>query len=354
MSLSVFRLRHLATLAVMGALLVTAGTLTAKLRQGPADSMATAAAAWLKTLDDDQRALATKPFDDGSRVGWHFIPKNDRKGVQLRDMSEAQQQAARRMLRSALSEAGYETSTTIMALEGILNVHEAGRGANVRDPLRYYFTIFGTPGETGSWGLSVEGHHLSYNFTVRDGALVDTTPQFMGANPAVVKASLEGMPKKGTQVLRDEEMLAFELINSLDDAARGKAMIAEEAFKEIRGPGEEQAPVEPMVGIRYAQLPEASQKLVQQIVDAYCSLMPAEVAAERLELIAASKAGWDGIHFAWAGALKPGIGHYYRIEGETFLIEFVNVQPDAEGNVANHIHCVWRDKTGDFDLPAAG
>jgi len=28
------------------------------------------------------------------------------------------------------------------------------------------------------------------------------------------------------------------------------------------------------------------------------------------------------------------------------------VQPDAEGNPANHIHCMWRDRTGDFDLPA--
>jgi hypothetical protein len=37
-----------------------------------------------------------------------------------------------------------------------------------------------------------------------------------------------------------------------------------------------------------------------------------------------------------------------RVEGTTFSIEFVNVQPDAEGNPANHIHCVWRDKTGDF------
>ena len=36
--------------------------------------------------------------------------------------------------------------------------------------------------------------------------------------------------------------------------------------------------------------------------------------------------------------------------GEAFLVEFVNVQPDAEGNVANHIHSVWRDFAGDFGL----
>lgn len=335
---------------VAAALAATADTLTARLRTGAADTMATAAAVWLDTLDDEQRALASKDFGDESRLGWHFIPKNDRKGVQLRDMSEPQQKAARRLLRSALSELGYAKSTTIMQLEGILNVHEAGKGANVRDPLRYYFTIFGTPAETGSWGLSIEGHHLSYNFTVRDGRLVDTTPQFMGANPAVVKATLPGMPKEGTRALRDEEGLGFELVNSLEGDARAKAVIAEEPLKEIRAAGEPQSPQEPLVGISYAELPGTAKSLLERLVKVYCSTMPEEVATERLSLIDEAQGGWDGIHFAWAGALQPGVGHSYRIEGETFVIEFVNVQPDAEGTMANHIHCVWRDKTGDFDL----
>lgn len=340
---------------LVGAVVCTlvAGGLTARLRGGTADTMAVAAVAWLDALNEEQRALATTGFSDESRVGWHFIPKNDRKGVQLRDMTEAQRKAARQLLRSALSQLGYAKSTTIMELEGILNAHEAGKGANVRDPLRYYFTIFGTPAETGSWGLAVEGHHLSYNFTIRDGKLVDTTPQFMGANPAVVKGSLEGLPKEGTQVLRDEEMLAFELVNTLKGDALAKAVIAEEAFKEIRAAGEPQAPQEPLVGITYAELPGTAKSLLERLVKVYCSTMPEEVAAERLSLIEQAEGGWDGIHFAWAGALEPGIGHSYRIEGATFVIEFVNVQPDAEGNIANHIHCVWRDKTGDFDLPAA-
>jgi hypothetical protein len=68
----------------------------------------------------------------------------------------------------------------------------------------------------------------------------------------------------------------------------------------------------------------------------------------RRELI--RKAGWQNVHFAWAGALKPGVGHYYRVRGQDFLIEFVNTQADPAGNPANHIHCVWRDLTGDFDL----
>jgi hypothetical protein len=39
----------------------------------------------------------------------------------------------------------------------------------------------------------------------------------------------------------------------------------------------------------------------------------------------------------------PGAGHYYRIQGSTFLIEYDNTQNDA-----NHQHVVWRDFAGDF------
>ncbi len=77
--------------------------------------------------------------------------------------------------------------------------------------------------------------------------------------------------------------------------------------------------------------------------------MTAEVAGERLAAI--RDAGWDKVSFCWAGATEQGIGHYYRVQGPTFLIELVNTQPDAAGNPANHIHCVWRDMKGDFANP---
>jgi hypothetical protein len=60
--------------------------------------------------------------------------------------------------------------------------------------------------------------------------------------------------------------------------------------------------------------------------------------------------GYDRVYFCWAGADRPGIGHSYRVQGPTFLIEFVNNQPDAAGNPARHIHSVWRDPRGDFAL----
>ena len=40
---------------------------------------------------------------------------------------------------------------------------------------------------------------------------------------------------------------------------------------------------------------------------------------------------------------SKGQGHYYRIQGKTFILEYDNTQ-----NNANHVHAVWRDFHGDF------
>ena len=49
------------------------------------------------------------------------------------------------------------------------------------------------------------------------------------------------------------------------------------------------------------------------------------------------------MHFAWAGGLEPGQGHYYRILGPTFLMAYDNTQDQA-----SNIHSVWRDLQNDF------
>jgi hypothetical protein len=311
-----------------------------------------AAAGWIDTLDAGQRARGVRGFGDASRTDWHFVPKPERKGVQLRDMTAAQEAAALALLRATVSHGGYEKSVAIMSLDEILRRLEGNRAKNIRDPKRYFFTVFGTPSDTGTWGLSIEGHHLSLNVTVRDGVVVDSTPQFMGANPAEVRTTFASLPEAGHRVLGDEEALAFDLVRSLDAAQRTTAVIAAEAPREIRAAGEPQPSTEPPAGIAHADLEPGQRDVLRALIETYAGVMPDDVADERMRLVETAPGGWDAVRFAWLGALEPGIGHAYRVTGPTFLIEFVNVQPDAEGNPANHIHCVWRDRTGDFDLPA--
>jgi len=315
--------------------------------------MTTAAVEFVESLDNKQREITVLAYDTPDRLKWHFIPLAHRKGLQVKDMSDAQRKLAHALLESSLSELGYSKATSIMQLETLLHHLEMGKGANIRDPYRYYFTLFGQPKTDARWGLSIEGHHLSFNFVVEAGKIIASTPQFMAANPAEVKEDYLPSVKKGTRILGKEEELAFTLVNSLNEEQAQVAVIDATAPKEIRGAGEPQPPQDTPVGLAADKLSEEQQKTLHGLIGEYLAAMPKEVSTKRLAEIEAA-GGLPKIFFAWAGAKKPGVGHYYRVQGPTFLIEFVNTQPDAAGNPANHIHCVWRDVRGDFALPIGG
>jgi hypothetical protein len=57
-------------------------------------------------------------------------------------------------------------------------------------------------------------------------------------------------------------------------------------------------------------------------------------------LDAIRKAGLDDVRFAWMGGLEPGQGHYYRIQGKSFLIEYDNTQNRATTSTRSGATCV--------------
>lgn len=307
--------------------------------------------AFLQTLSTEQKAKAQVAYESPARVGWHFIPLDTRKGLPLMEMSAEQQKAAKAALRGVVSQLGYDKTTTIMGLESLLLQLEGPKSEGRRNPEKYYFTIFGTPAKNETWGISIEGHHLSLNFSLQGNKIVDSTPQFMGANPAELKDNYGDKFKKGARVLDAEEQLAFDLVNSLDEKQLASAKLPGDLPQEIRGAAEPQPPTDVPRGIAASQLKSEQQAQLKKLMEAYSSKMKPGVVKQRWDLI--DQAGFDKIHFAWSGAMKPGTGHYYIVQGPTFLIEFINVQADAAGNPANHIHCVWRDLQGDFNLPIA-
>jgi len=107
-------------------------------------TMTGAANAFLSSLGAEQKQKAQFAFDAAERTHWHFIPTEmfPRSGLTLHDMSATQRSAAQNLLKSGLSQHGYTTATTIMSLENILRVVEAG-GQFDRDPERYFFAVFG-------------------------------------------------------------------------------------------------------------------------------------------------------------------------------------------------------------------
>jgi hypothetical protein len=295
------------------------------------------AAAFFSTLDEKLKEKIQYPLNDNERFNWHFVPRR-RNGVSFQSFTTAQRDAAMNLLRASLSEQGYDKTAGILALEKILQGIE-GREENdaYRDPRNYYFTIFGEPGDGKPWGWRLEGHHISLNFASANGKIVSSTPSFFGANPAVVPTGKD----KGTQVLKLEAELGFSLINALTADQRKTALIAEGALPEIVSFNSRKAmDLEPH-GIRFTSLNESQQKIFLQLLDVY--VLNYELGFSSTLMSKIKAAGIDKLSFAWAGSLKPGAGHYYRIQGTMLLIEYDNTQ----GN-ANHVHSAVRDLTNDF------
>jgi hypothetical protein len=300
------------------------------------DEMAEAANKFLASLDAAQKAKAAFDWKDDERLNWHYIPK-ERKGLTIKEMTPPQRKLAHALLAAGLSQHGYSTATNIMSLEPILAELEGPSRKFPRDPDLYHFFVFGKPEAKGTWGWRVEGHHVSANFTVVKGEFVAGTPSFFGANPAEVRQG----PRKGLRVLAGEEDLGRRLVKSLTDDQRKAAVIETTAPKEILTEAKRRVQPLETAGVAAAKLNAEQRGLLMTLVKHYVERVRPDLAASDLKKI--EQAGVEKIHFAWAGGLEKGEGHYYRVQGPTFLMEYDNTQ-----NNNNHIHAVWRDFDGDF------
>src|SRR5947207_397889 len=300
-----------------------------------AEEMAAAANHLLATLTAEQVAKAAYPLNDNERFNWHFIPR-ERKGLPFKELAPEQKHLAHALLSTALSHRGYVKVSTIMSLEQVLRDLEQGKGPT-RDPELYFVTVFGKPDAKGTWGWRVEGHHLSLNFLLVDGKDISVTPSFLGSNPGEVR---EG-PRRGLRVLGAEEDLARQLVKSLTDEQRKIAIYTNTAPREIITGNDRKVTALTSTGISAAKLNKAQTELLGRVIREYVYRYRPEIADDDLKKI--EKAGMKNLSFAWAGSVEPKEGHYYRVQGPTFLLEYDNTQ-----NYANHVHAVWRDFDHDF------
>jgi hypothetical protein len=292
--------------------------------------MVAAAGAFAGALTGEQRAAAMLPFDGDARTRWTYLP-GTRPGVMMLGLTGPARKAAHRLLATALSRYAFAQAVTIMALEEVLDIDEDG--ALGRHSADYRVAVFGRPG-ADHWAWRFEGHHLSVTATIT-GPEVVVAPVFLGSNPARIDE--QGRLVVGP--LTPEEDLARALIADMSPGLRAQAVVARTAPKDIRtrtavavtgdlGPS----------GVTGARLAPAGRDLLGRLLRLYLGRLAPALAAQELDRIDPAEVG-----FAWEGGLRPGEGHYYRIQAPRLLIEYDNTQ-----RAANHIHTVLRRPGEDF------
>ena len=290
----------------------------------------------INSLSNIQKQKATFPFDEMNRYEWSYLPATmvPRTGISVKDLDSTQKQHLYTLLKVYLSNEGYARTLNIMSFEYLLKELEPNNPNRI--PENYFVAIYGNPGKDSVWGWKLSGHHVALNFTLVNDQLA-FAPFFFGVYPAEVKDG----PKKGMRIIKDEEDLGFELVNSLNEEQKAKAVFQLKAYSDIVTTNSQQvAPFKP-VGILASEMTPDQKTVLNKLIVAYLSSMPAEIAKTRMKKITTED--MNAIRFGWAGGTVTGKPHYYRVQGKTFLIEFDNTQSNA-----NHIHAVWRDFNGDF------
>lgn len=290
-------------------------------------------------LNEAQKTETVFPFDVEERYNFHFVPIK-RRGITFNEMNSEQKESAFDLLRSCIGAETFQKTNEIMQLENVLKELEKRKPEDrYRDPGNYHFTIFGTPSNKTIWGWRFEGHHISFNFSFNKQTLVAGTPGFLGSNPAIV---LSG-PQTGKQVLKQETIRGFALLNSLTNSQLKKTIIDTVAFADILTFDKRKVLLGKPAGIRYSELNKEQQTLMLHLIELYVHRYKQDFAEQMMKEI--HKEGLENIWFAWAGHTKPviGKGSYYRVQGPTIVIEYDNTQ-----NNANHVHSVVRDLKRDF------
>ena len=275
--------------------------------------------------------------DDPARQDWSYWPRK-RAGLFLDQMDARQRGLVHDLLASVLSSQGYLKVVHIVYLENFLKtLDSAGLARNMGE---YALVFFGEPSATEPWGWRFEGHHVSINFSVVAGGL-RVTPSFLGANPAEIPSG----PMTGFRVLRAEEDLGVALRQSLTEEQVASAVLEGNPPSDIltgtlRKPRDQWDAWRDSVkaeGIQVSELSEAQRGIVHRILREIATNYRDDIAHDVLD-----KTDLDGLHFAWIGSAERNEPHYYRLQGGDFVFEYDN----AVGR--NHVHTVWRDRSGDF------
>ena len=304
-----------------------------------------AAEAFFAALTAEQRAKTMFPVDDPEWRKWmnqHFYV---RQGVSLKEMTEAQREAAFSLMRASLSAKGTKLTRDIMHLNETLA--ELSNDHEFLGEWLYYITVMGKPSATEPWGWQLDGHHAIINYFVL-GDQVVMTPYFAGSEPVIATSG----KYKGTEILQDEQNRGFAMLEALTEAQRKKAILnfsktgnnnLTEAFKDNV--------VLDYAGVRVSELSAAQRRQIVDLVDLYVSNMDDGHARVKMDEV---KKHLDNTWFAWIGGSGADSVFYYRIHSPVILIEFDHQRPanlakfasDPNQPTRQHIHVVVRTPNG--------
>ncbi|NVO25700.1 DUF3500 domain-containing protein [Donghicola sp. B5-SW-15] len=210
-------------------------TLKSDFEVPPADdqtkAITTAAKAFLDSLTEEQRAATLFAFTDNTqRSNWSNFPDGPvvRKGVMRGDLTDTQLEALNTLLRTVMSEEGYQNVVYQLAAEDSLG--NGFGGPNFGDEF-YYASFLGTPAEDAPWMFQFGGHHLAINVTIF-GPDLTFSPMLTGGEPLRIDVDDQTI-----NITEKETVAAQAFLDSLNAVQKADAIRGRKPINLLLGPG---------------------------------------------------------------------------------------------------------------------
>lgn len=300
-----------------------------------------AAERFLDALSRAEREIVSFDVDDDvTWRSWHnthfFLMRH---GLLMSDMSAETRDQAFDLLRTTMSQTGFENARDIMRLNGY--VAELTQRPDEYDEFYYWISVFGTPSLTEPWGWQIDGHHLIVNCLIIGDQLV-VTPDFRGSEP--VRATTG--PYSGTVVFEEEESQGLAVYRSLSADQRALATIGDAPPRLLLTTAQFDNVALDDVGLSTTDMTETQRDLLLDLISSYTDRVRPGHAEVRFDEV---KQHLEHTKFSWMGSDEDDAAFYYRIASPVILIEFDHLPGivyDNKEPSRRHVHTIVRTPNG--------
>lgn len=309
------------------------------------DPVVRARKALVEALSQNQGDAMQFPIDSDNWRRWSNIHRFlMRHGLLLDDLDSIQRELAIDVVSAVMSPEGID------AVRGVMRLNEtiqeiSGRvdeeGLPEFGEWMYWLSLMGEASETEPWGWQYDGHHLNIN-CLMVGEQIVVTPYFLGSEPLVA----HGGKFAGTRVLEHEERAALELVGSLDESQRKKAVVSATMPPGLFTGAFSDNVVLDYEGISYAELSDAQRELLLRLIEVYVHRLVDDIAKVKMGEV---REQLGSTYFSWMGATSVEDVFYYRVHSPVILLEFDHepgIVFKGEEPMKSHVHTMMRTPNG--------
>jgi hypothetical protein len=285
---------------------------------------------------------------------WYNLPEGpvSRLGIKFESLSADQLTLAKALITEVLGTSANEGSNEFFLINGADDeIQAVNNDSNVTyGNGKFLVGFLGEPSTTGKWMLQIGGHHYGANITFDAGAVVSTTPLFVGLEPLeVTNDGATSTPLAG------ERNGMAEMLASFTTAELASAKATSTFTDLLLSPGSTtNSYPATKLGVKVGTLSAATQEKVLAAMKPWIDDMDATSAATFTSLYNSELADTYVVYSGSANGVSGSSTNfltsnsdYVRIDGPSVWIELI-VQKGNTFTTQVHYHTVFRDRNKDY------